>query len=143
MSGGGWTVAGEKNKTRRRQAKQNKFSTVPIPLNVDDWTDRFSELDQAIYNVFKKNHPTKMSPENVLFQLKKSPSSSGTTIKQVWASLDSACMKRYIYRASHVDWALVTAKMGDEVCFIVVLCIGALVFVVVVVLTIVFPKQSD
>lgn len=115
-----WSVAGEKNKTRRRKAKQNKRSQMPIPLNVDDWTDRLSSLDQAIYTIFQTNHPIKLSPENVLFQLCKVSTHAGATIKQVWASLDSTCMKRYITRTSHTDWGLVTTTTtaSAEVCIL-------------------------
>lgn len=94
-----WIVAKPKPKPK---PKKKKLS-LPIDMNPLDWETQFSELDKKIYELFKNCHPITLSPETILLQLE-----SNVDIRDVWKSLDSKLMKKYLIQLNKFDWRLVT-----------------------------------
>jgi hypothetical protein len=107
-----WSVAGEKKAVKsHKQRKANKVRRnqpvlPPLPLNVDDWTDTFTILDQTIYDMFVKQHPAPLTAEAILRKLPRGK----YNLKDVWDSLDSTHMKRYLVKEGKFDVYLITQE---------------------------------
>ena len=74
----------------------------PVEMHLYDWHHEMINIDKRIYCLMKKKHPNCFSPEAICAILK------NVTLEQVWESLDSKVMRRYVFRRNKMCWNLLT-----------------------------------
>ncbi|MBX9636534.1 MAG: hypothetical protein K2Q45_03175 [Nitrosomonas sp.] len=96
---------------RRRKKKLISYAAIPpsgpaVRVLNSDWRI-MTEMDRMLYIWFRRLHPRKCSPEFLLDKLERSLKRK-VLIEEVWQSMDSAIMCKYIYKANKGVWALLT-----------------------------------
>ena len=101
----------------RRGRKRNR--PLPIacfanskspPLQVDEttWKTEMTDIDRIVYTQFKRYYPKPFSPEALLDILQRRYRRPEAQLQDVWRSLDSPVMMRYIFRKNLNFWFLIT-----------------------------------
>lgn len=94
-------------KPARKRKKPLSYAAIPmsgppVQMHRYDWEHEMLKIDRRIYGLLSKNFPKAYSPEEMCKIL------GDVTLKQVWESLDSKVMRRYVFRMNQCDWNLLT-----------------------------------
>lgn len=82
--------------------------STPLQVDQKTWKTEMTDIDRILYTQFKRHYPKPFSPEALLDILQRRYRRPEAQLQDVWRSLDSPVMMRYIYRKNLNFWFLIT-----------------------------------
>lgn len=77
-----------------------------LPMDPVDWF-KMSQLDQMVYMHLKRR--------NYSAEVLKQKIGRGIPLEEIWKSLDSELMRKYVFRKSKLFWGLITVYQEEMI----------------------------